>query len=474
MSDKPASVEIRFLVNDREIASREAPGRLVLDFLRRDLGLVGTKEGCREGDCGACMVWVGELRGEQVEYLPMTSCLVPLGELQGKHLVTIEGLDLGQLSTVQQAIVDHGASQCGFCTPGIVMSLTALLTTPAEQEIDGEVEKALGGHLCRCTGYRSLRAAGDQALSRIGERGIEALVAAGELPAAFRAVKDRLAALAPEDAEADPTFAGLAIAGGTDLYVQRGESLPLRPVQLLGRKRRRGIDRHGEKIVIAAATSFTELEQSPELRELFPGLSAAMDTIASWQIRNRATLGGNLVNASPIGDMTVLFLALDAELSLRRGPLTMGRTLALADFYLGYKKLAKAEDELLESIAIVATPRPISFEKFAKRRALDIASVNSACAFSWHDGQMTQVRLAAGGVAPIPMRLRAAEAELEGRVPSLERVLAAITAADAEIAPIDDIRGSAAYKRLLVRQALIGHFTKLCPALKVEDFYATP
>ncbi|MFQ5751955.1 MAG: 2Fe-2S iron-sulfur cluster-binding protein, partial [bacterium] len=160
--------DTHFMLNDREVVTSEPPGMLVLDYLRRTERLVGTKEGCKEGDCGACVVLVGELAGDSVKYKPVTSCLMPLGELHGKHLVTIEGLNMETLTPVQQAIVDEGGTQCGFCTPGIVMSLTGYLLEAGSGLNEEGIKYALGGNLCRCTGYASLKRAGKLLVDRFG------------------------------------------------------------------------------------------------------------------------------------------------------------------------------------------------------------------------------------------------------------------------------------------------------------------
>ena len=158
----------QFILNDRDVITSEPAGILVLDYLRRREHLVGTKEGCKEGDCGACVVLVGELVGMKVKYKPVTSCLMPLGELHGKHLVTVEGLNMEQLTPVQQAIVDEGGSQCGFCTPGIVVSLTGYLMNAGSAIDDDGIKYALGGNLCRCTGYGSLKRAGKIVIEKFG------------------------------------------------------------------------------------------------------------------------------------------------------------------------------------------------------------------------------------------------------------------------------------------------------------------
>ncbi|CAG0941026.1 partial aerobic carbon-monoxide dehydrogenase small subunit, partial [Candidatus Brocadiaceae bacterium] len=184
---------IQFILNDKEICTSESPGMLVLDYLRRIQRLTGTKEGCKEGDCGACTVLVGEFKGNKVVYKPVTSCLMPLGELHGKHLVTVEGLNMKHLSPVQQAIVDEGATQCGFCTPGIVVSLTGYLMKEKTEIHEEGVKKTLSGHLCRCTGYRSLKQSASFLKDTVKDHtGIDALVANRMLPDYFLEIPDRL------------------------------------------------------------------------------------------------------------------------------------------------------------------------------------------------------------------------------------------------------------------------------------------
>ncbi len=466
----------RFLLNDRAVATTEPPGLLVLDYLRRRARLTGTKEGCKEGDCGACAVLVGELDGERVDYQPVTSCLMPLGELQGKHLVTVEGLNLPEaLTPVQRAIVDEGATQCGFCTPGIVVSMTGLLMR-AGAPLDRDAFKyALSGHLCRCTGYRSLKAAGDRVAREVGEAtGVRALVAAGTLPEWFLDAPARLAELqAPPEAPAEGPPAELLIAGGTDLYVQRGEDLPDARVGVLNLfPEMRGVARRNGHLRVGALTTFEEFAAHPEVRERLPEIGDYMYLIASWQIRNRATLGGNVINASPIGDMTVLLLALGSELVLADGD--QRRTVPMTSFYKGYKVLDKRPGEILTEILIPELERGtrVGWEKVSKRKCLDIASVNSAIRIRTEGGAIADCRLAVGGVAPIPLELEATAEGLRGRRVSRQTVEAALAAAQGEISPISDVRGSADYKRLLTRQLLIAHFTKLFPEqLSVRDFH---
>jgi len=412
-----ATSEIRFLFNHREVQVQAPPGLLVLDYLRQIEGATGTKEGCREGDCGACAVLIGQLRDERVEYQPVTSCLMPLGELAGKHLVTIEGLNGPELSPVQQAIVDTGATQCGFCTPGIVVSLTGLLMQEGLHLDPGQIRRALSGHLCRCTGYRSLKESGEHIRQQVGDStGVEALVELGILPPWFAQVPARLAALRSQ--RQDPgkaTGQGIVIAGGTDLYVQRGDEIPLSTVQVLDlHPEMHGIRRQNGHLRLGALSTFEEFAANLHVRQRVPDIEAYMALVASWQIRNRATLGGNIVNASPIGDLTILLLALGAEVILCAGEEC--RIVPLGHFFRGYKVLDKAPEEILTEIRIPMADEAtqVHFEKVSKRRCLDIATVNSAVQVRLEEDLIASAALAAGGVAPVPLLLRATGAFLRG------------------------------------------------------------
>ncbi len=460
-------------LNDEEVRTAAPAGTLVLDFVRR-AGLTGTKEGCREGDCGACVVLVGTLQGERVVYRPVTACLMPLGEAHGKHLVTVEGLNVERLSPVQQAIVDEGATQCGFCTPGIVVSLTGYLMQEDTHISSEGVKEALGGHLCRCTGYRSLKASARHLQAAVGAgTGVAALVDREMLPAYFVEMPARLRAIPPPARPNGQAAAEVFIAGGTDIYVQRGDTLPEAPIRVLNlHPEMRGIVRRDGHLRVGALTTFEDFATHPEIRKIIPAIKDYMFLIASVQIRHRATLGGNVVNASPIGDMTILLLALEALLVLKAG--NASRTVPLTAFYQGYKVLDKAPGEILTEILIPA-PAPgtkINWEKVSKRSCLDIASVNSALRVRCAGGVIEDVALAMGGVAPVPLFMKQTCAYLRGRPVSTETVAGAFAVAQQEIAPISDVRGSAAYKRLLVRQFLMAHFARLFPEeINVEAFY---
>lgn len=453
---------LRFLVNRDLVETEWGAGVVLLDFLRRERRLTGVKEGCREGDCGACLVLIGELEGDAVRWRPVNSCLFPLGDCAGRHVVTIEGLNGEGLTPPQAAIVEEGATQCGFCTPGFVVALTAWLLNARDFTAE-EAEDAAAGNLCRCTGYLSLRRAFARLAERFAplraappDRRLRALIAAGVVPADFAEIAARLREIAPPPA---PAADAVPVGGGTDLFVQRAESLAAAPLRFLRRDPAlRGIRRENGDWRIGGAATIEELARARALAEALPGFAAAFPLISSRPIRERATVAGNLVNASPIGDLTILLLALDAELVLR-GP-AGERTLPLRRFFLGYKKLDRRPDELVAEIRFRQPPPDarFHFEKVSRRERLDIAAVNGAALFEMEGPVIRRAALSAGGVAPIPLRLAAAEAALAGRKPDAAALRAAQAAAEGEIAPIDDVRGSAAYKRALLRALLAAHF----------------
>lgn len=467
--------DIQFILNNEEMQIHEPQGLLVLDYLRHRRRLTGTKEGCKEGDCGACGVLVGTLAGAgqkaTVSYQPVTACLMPVGELHGKHLVTVEGLNMEHLSIVQESIVEEGASQCGFCTAGIVVSLSGMLLNKGPEIQSDDVQYALSGHLCRCTGYASLLRAGERVISAAatlsGDNHTDALVNADILPKYFRGIAGRLQKIAPlasRNGKNGRAMPKNLIAGGTDIYVQRGEELPESSVGILNNFPEMGtISSDNDFVRVGALTTFEAFAAHPAVQKVLPDIGKYMFLIASWQIRNRATIGGNIINASPIGDMTNLLLALDTILVLREGK--NERRIAMKDFFTGYKQLAKKPTEILSDILIPLPPANtmIHWEKVSKRRCLDIASVVSGCKLTMAGEKIEAVNLTMGGVAPIPFLMQKTAAFLRGKTISSAMLQEALAIAQQEISPISDIRGSIEYKRLLVRQLMIAHFMTFFP-----------
>ena len=459
---------IHFILNDQEVHTDRPAGEVVLDFLRNQERLTGTKESCREGDCGACMVLLGSQQEGAMRYQPVTSCLLPLGEVHGKHLVSIEGLNGDALNAIQRALVDRGAVQCGYCTPGLVVALTAFLLSAPTLSLPRALE-AVAGNLCRCTGYAAIKRALEALCQRFSVECLQEadrprkLVAWGILPDYFRRIPERVRQL-PAPATTAHLPEATVVAGGTDLFVQEPERLVTAPLDFLsGHEALRGIWVTEQRCFIGAATTVEEMRASPVLRQWLPTLSEDFRRIGSTPVRGRATLGGNLVNASPTGDLIVFFLALNPTVALEEQG--KQREVALKDFYLGYKRLAKNEHELLRWLRFEPplNPAGFSFEKVAKRQSLDIASVNSALYVEIADGLIQRIGLSAGGVAPIPLWLGHTAAYLIGKPLAVDHLRAATAIAQEDISPIGDVRGAADYKRLLLRQLIHAHFLKLFP-----------
>lgn len=465
------------LVNDREISLDVSSGRTLLDVLRRECGLTSVKEGCREGDCGACLAILGERRGGEVFFSPFNTCLTPFGAAVGRQVVTLEGLNRDELTPLQEALLEEGASQCGFCTPGIIIAVTAYLLS-ADVLRATEAILAAAGNLCRCTGYLSVK----RAIHRLAERfPFEEFAAAARtgtrarlrlladwriVPDYFVGIPDRLAELpAPPTVPLFPLGKAALVAGGTDLYVQRGDELDARPdLRLLSaREELRQLACENGVWTLGGGLTMQDLETSPELTPRLPRLREWMELVSAPGIRARATVAGNLVNASPIGDLTIILLALGASAVLHNG--SARREVPLRQFFLGYKQLDRRPDELVEAVRFAMPPSgaAMNFEKVSRRKWLDIASVNSSAYFEIEGGRIREARLAAGGVAPVPLFLARTSAWLAGRSIDAETIHGAADQAAAECSPISDVRGSAEYKRRLLRHLVFAHFLRLFP-----------
>jgi xanthine dehydrogenase small subunit len=452
-----------FILNNEDITTELKPGMTVLDFVRYHKDLKGTKIGCREGDCGACTILVGELIDDRVRYRSMTSCLMPLANAAGKHIVTVEGInpDDGSLTPVQQAMVDENGTQCGFCTVGFVMSLTGFCLEGHHTQagsLRSHAISSIDGNICRCTGYKSIERAACRISERLATNGKELV------PSCFSGVAERLRKIGSLNSRSEISNLRSFVGGGTDVYVQRpdemaeGDATPLFYNEQL-----RGIRDTGEQIEIGASATVTDLLESPVMHAIFPDLYKHLKLVSSTPIRNMATLAGNFVNASPIGDMTVWFLALDAEIDLVGTQAASLRVLPLRDIYLGYKQLAKQPDEIITTIRFKRPTGDLhfNFEKVCKRTYLDIATVNTAISLTTSGDIIDDAHLAAGGVAPIPLYLKQTSEFLRGKQPTEETITAANEIMQSEISPISDVRGTAEYKRLLLRQLFRSHFYEM-------------
>ena len=460
--------EITFILNNDFVSVKIDPAVVLLDFIRKQKHLTGTKEGCKEGDCGACTVLIGNIINDKLEYHSVNSCLLPLGNVNNTHIVTIEGLSKYNLTHIQTDFINEGASQCGFCTPGFIVSLTGYLINNEIYEIDKALN-SIAGNICRCTGYISIKRAVSDVLNKFnsingdGLDKISLLIKNNILPDYFSGIVERLKKLQTEKANGHDKSPKYFIAGGTDLYVQKPDELLEQQLIFIRDKNLSYIKVEENICRVGAGTTFEMINDSPVFQTHFPGLNRFMNLIASLPIRNCATMGGNIINASPIGDMTIFFLALNASVVLNNG--IKQRKILLRNLFKGYKQLDKSVDEYLEYIEFKLPSKNsyFNFEKVSKRTHLDIASVNSAMHLEVVDSIITNIHISAGGVSSIPLYLENTSQFLLGKKNAIETLLEAVPIIQSEILPISDIRGSADYKRLLLNQLFKAHFIELFP-----------
>ena len=465
---------IEFILNDKEIITDHRPGYLLLDFVRYQKHLTGTKIGCREGDCGACTVLVGEITDDKMVYHSMTSCLLPLGNVHHKHVVTIEGINLQKLNAIQQSMSDEGATQCGFCTPGFIVSLSGFCLQECSHSFD-EAIATIDGNICRCTGYKSIERAASTIASlmqtkRPGHDIIDFAIENEILPDYFKSIKNRIHFLENQSNGILQKNEGKFLGGGTDLYVQQPENMIDSEIKFLqGASSLKGIKKQDNKCIIGGSATVTDILASKVFHDYFPRISKFIKLVSSTPIRNMATVAGNFVNASPIGDLTIFFLALNADIKLSNGK--EFRTISLQAFYKGYKELAKSPDEVIDSIEfeIPGKNNLFNFEKVSKRTHLDIASVNTALFLTVENKTIINATLSAGGVGPIPMVLKNSSAFLKNKNISIELIEDLVEIMNEEIAPISDARGTKEYKSLLLKQLVKAHFITLFPSLHLEE-----
>ncbi|MGR3759511.1 xanthine dehydrogenase small subunit [Roseobacteraceae bacterium NS-SX3] len=462
--------DIRFLLNGEEISVRDVKAtQTLLDFLRLDKRLTGTKEGCAEGDCGACTVLVGRLQGGSLRYETVNACIRFLASLNGCHVVTVEHLSgpNGRLHPVQQAMVEYHGSQCGFCTPGFVMSLYALwMENPQPNE--AEVETAVQGNLCRCTGYEPIVKAA-LAVNQYGTPANDYLTTEREsLTAKLKAIQPQARVVTgPEDDRAILPLdaADLAqvlaenpkatiVAGSTDVGLWVTKFMrPISPVVFVTHlEELKTVELTEDALIIGAGVTYTESEAA--IRDAFPHLSAYWDRIAGWQVRNMGTIGGNIANGSPIGDTPPVLIALGAEVTLQKEG--GSRTLPLEDFFIDYGKQDREPGDFVASIRI-----PLRRDgqidaayKISKRRDEDISSVAAGISVTVADGVITAARIAFGGMAATPKRAAAAEAALAGQPWSEAAFDAAAKAMEKDFKPLTDWRASADYRMLSAKNLL--------------------
>ena len=457
--------KISFILNNELISTDINPALSLVDFIRYHKKLTGTKISCREGDCGACSVIIGELINGKLIYKNVNSCIFPLHSANRKHIVTIEGLNTKCLNTIQEEFVSQGASQCGFCTPGFIVSLTCFFLASDVIDIDNAI-KFVSGNICRCTGYFSIKNAISNLvknlsgkISKLQDR-IEELISLNIIPDYFKDIKSRLLPLLDypvPDVTDDYNF---LISGGTDLYVQNYNLVKSSRIKYTVPSTSAGetVWQSFNKLFISGVATVESVLTSSVMRKYFRNIETLEKYFGSKQIRNKATVGGNIINASPIGDVSIFLLSLNAEVYFRNG--YGERKLFLKDLFLDYKKLSFRKGETLTKISFDIPPENSfsNFIKISRRRYLDIASVNSAIYFILQNDVIKNCHVSAGGVAPIPKLLVNTSRYLKGKKINNDIFLAAADIAAREISPISDVRGSDEYKKGLLKKIIINHF----------------
>lgn len=495
---------VRFILDGEAVEIENIdPTRTVLQYLRENLRRVGSKEGCAEGDCGACTVVIGDLVDDRIQFRSVNACIQFLPTLDGKMLFTVESLQSTQnkLHPVQQSLVDFHASQCGFCTPGFVMSMFALYKTSAD--IDrAAIDDALSGNLCRCTGYRPIIEASLKMQDYPAPAGAD--------PVLFESGRDRTSKISPAEAQAIVQLQqmkrsrGLALqsgqrryyapatvdelatlyqqhpdanllAGGTDvgLWVTKqlrelSEVIYLGNIEALNQ-----ITQHESSIEIGAGVSLTDAFDA--LSPQYPELSQLFRRFASVPVRNAGTLVGNIANGSPIGDSMPALICMAARVKLRLGQ--QSREMDLQSFYIDYQKNALQAGEFIESVVIPRKDETWQLRsyKLCKRFDQDISAVCAAFALRLIDGKVADIRIAFGGMAAIPKRAAQTEALLSNQPWDEGIVHQAMASLTQDFAPLSDMRASASYRQqsaanLLYRFYLETRLNNPLPADQLDVF----
>jgi xanthine dehydrogenase small subunit len=436
--------------------------RSLSDYLRKDLGLTGTKVACAEGDCGACSVLIGRPYHHAIEYRAACSCIQYLYQLDGTHIVTVEGISAGGgLTPVQQALVRSHGTQCGYCSPGMVIAIHALVES-GDPLTEQTLRRGLAGTLCRCTGYQPILNAGLEVeisqVRRLGELYDSTVLRTELISCAHEPVHveaDEKTFFKPATISDAAQFKMehpdcVIVAGGTDLGVQinKGSRVVRNVLSTMGIAELQEMEVTGSEIVAGASAPLTDLQSLAS--NALPEFATFLGLFGSPQIKNVATLGGNIANGSPVGDTMPALFVLNAEVELAR--VGTRRRVPINDFYTGYKSTVAKPDELITRVFIplLGDGEVIKLYKASKRKDMDISTVSAAFWLRLVGSRIDDVRIAYGGVGPRILRMPLLEAHLRGAEISEGLFEAARGIAVSEVTPISDVRGSAEYRNALV------------------------
>ncbi|HAD27306.1 MAG TPA: xanthine dehydrogenase small subunit [Rhodobacteraceae bacterium] len=442
-------MKIEFLLNGEAVTvDGNSPTRTLLDYLREECGLTGTKEGCNEGDCGACSIMITDDDGTKA----LNACILFLPQLHGKSVRTVEGLAApdGTLHPVQSEMIENHGSQCGFCTPGFIMSMAA-----AHQNSETNHDDVLAGNLCRCTGYVPIIRAARAAEKFAKPKHLQI----NKLPVTKTIQSERVFVPKTSDELADWYIKNpdaTLIGGATDVGLWINKDLcDLSSIAFIGQiDELRGIEISDSGMAIGASVTLSQLHKA--VAKKYASLGELVRRYGSTQVRNAATIGGNIANGSPIGDGPPALIALGAQLYLRRGD--DFRNMALEDYFIDYGKQDRKIGEFIIGIAIPEQPNNLKCYKITKRFDQDISTLCGCFNITRHSGKITSARIAFGGMAETPKRATSVEIALIGKPWTQDTITAAVTKFSTDYQPISDVRASAAYRAQTAQNLLQRYF----------------
>ena len=442
-------MKIEFLLNGEAVTVEgNTPTRTLLDYLREECGLTGTKEGCNEGDCGACTIMITDDDGTKA----LNACILFLPQLHGKSVRTVEGLAApdGTLHPVQSEMIENHGSQCGFCTPGFIMSMAA-----AHQNGETNHDDVMAGNLCRCTGYVPIIRAARAAEKFAKPKHLQI----NKLPVTKTIQSERVFVPKTSDELADWYIGNpdaTLIGGATDVGLWVNKDLcDLSSVAFIGQiNDLRGIEISDSGMAIGASVTLSQLHKA--VAKKYASLGELVRRYGSTQVRNAATIGGNIANGSPIGDSPPALIALGAQLYLRRGD--DFRNMALEDYFIDYGKQDRKIGEFIIGVAIPEQPNNLKCYKITKRFDQDISTLCGCFNITRHSGKITSARIAFGGMAETPKRATSVETALIGKPWTQDTITAAVTKFSTDYQPISDARASAVYRAQTAQNLLQRYF----------------